>query len=400
MQEITTKGAQVVQFRLDIRRLLQTRVREAVESVLEEELSFALGAPWYERSDERRGYRNGVEQRSITTTTGTRKIQVPRGRVDAQDGSTREFRSKLLPRYARRTEEVDSAILACYLAGANSRRIRRALAPLLGEEHLSKSAVSRVVGRLKKLFEFWQYRDLQEEHYGVLFLDGFHLKIRMAKRVVAAPVLAVLGVRQDGVKVLVALRLAPSEAAANWSEVIVDLQKRHLSAPLLMVVDGHGGLNKALSAWPGVKVQRCTVHKLRNLQDHCPAHARREMKRDYDRIIHAKDGLAARGAYEEFRRKWSTLCPATARSLEEAGTELLTFYEFPRSMWKSLRTTNALENLNREFRRRTKTQGSFGTEDAALTLLYGLVAFGQIAMRKIDGHRELKALMMASTQAA
>ena len=212
MQEITTKGAQVVQFRLDIRRLLQTRVREAVESVLEEELSFALGAPWYERSDQRRGYRNGVEQRSITTTTGTRKIQVPRGRVDAQDGSTREFRSKLLPRYARRTEEVDSAILACYLAGANSRRIRKVLAPLLGEEHLSKSAVSRVVGRLKKLFEFWQYRDLQEEHYGVLFLDGFHLKIRMAKRVVAAPVLAVLGVRQDGVKVLVALRLAPSEA--------------------------------------------------------------------------------------------------------------------------------------------------------------------------------------------
>jgi transposase-like protein len=371
MQEITTKGAQVVQFRHDIRRLLQTRLREAVEAVLEEELSSALGVPWYERSDARRGYRNGVEQRSITTSNGTRTIQVPRGRVDAQDGSTREFRSKLLPRYARRTEEVDSAILACYLAGANSRRIRKALAPLLGEEHLSKSAVSRVVGRLKKLFEFWQYRDLKEEHYGVLFLDGFHLKIRMAKRVVAAPVLAVLGVRQDGEKVLVALRL-----------------------------DGHGGLNKALSAWPGVKVQRCTVHKLRNLQDHCPAHARREMKRDYDRIIHAKDGLAARGAYEEFRRKWSTLCPATARSLEEAGMELLTFYEFPRSLWKSLRTTNALENLNREFRRRTKTQGSFGTEDAALTLLYGLVAFGQIAMRRIDGHRELKALMMASTQAA
>lgn len=400
MQEITTKGAQVVQFRHDIRRLLQTRLREAVEAVLEEELSSALGVPWYERSDARRGYRNGVEQRSITTSNGTRTIQVPRGRVDAQDGSTREFRSKLLPRYARRTEEVDSAILACYLAGANSRRIRKALAPLLGEEHLSKSAVSRVVGRLKKLFEFWQYRDLKEEHYGVLFLDGFHLKIRMAKRVVAAPVLAVLGVRQDGEKVLVALRLAPSEAAANWSEVIVDLQKRHLAAPLLMVVDGHGGLNKALSAWPGVKVQRCTVHKLRNLQNHCPAHARREMKRDYDRIIHAKDGLTARGAYEEFRRKWSTLCPATARSLEEAGMELLTFYEFPRSLWKSLRTTNALENLNREFRRRTKTQGSFGTEDAALTLLYGLVAFGQIAMRRIDGHRELKALMMASTQAA
>ena len=400
MQEITTKDAQVVQFRLDIQRLLQTRLREAVEVVLKEELSAALGAPWYERVDDRRGYRNGVEERSITTTAGTRKVQVPRGRVVEKDGSTREFRSELLPRYARRTEEVDAAILGCYLAGANSRRIRKALEPLLGEEHLSKSAVSRVVGRLKKLFELWHHRDLSAERYGLLFLDGFHLKIRMAKRVVSAPVLAVLGVREDGEKVLVGLRLAPSEAATNWSEVLVDLQKRGLPAPFLMVVDGHTGLNKALSAWPEAKVQRCTVHKLRNLQDHCPAHARREMKRDYDRIIHAKDGLVARGAYEEFTRKWSTLCPAVARSLEEAGTELLTFYEFPKAMWKSLRSTNALENLNREFRRRTKTQGSFGTEDAALTLLYGLVAFGQIEMRKIVGHRELTALMTAATQAA
>ena len=400
MQEITTKDAHVVQFRLDIRRLLQTRLREAVEIVLEEELSSALGAPRYQRNDDRHGYRNGVEERRVTTPNGTRKLRNPRGRIVAKDGSTREFRSELLPRYARRTEQIDSAILGCYLAGANSRRIRKALEPLLGEEHLSKSAVSRVVVRLKGLFESWQHRDLSQERYGVLFLDGFHLKVRMAKRVVSVPVLAVLGVRQDGEKVLVGLRLAPSEAAANWSEVIVDLQKRGLPAPLLMVVDGNAGLNKALAAWPEAKVQRCTVHKLQNLRDHCPAHARREMKRDYDRIIHARDGLTARGVYEEFIRKWSALCPAVARSLEEAGTELLTFYEFPKSMWKSLRSTNALENLNREFRRRTKTQGSFGTEDAALKLLYGLVAFGQIEMRKIVGHRELTALMMASTQAA
>lgn len=400
MQETTTKDAQVVQFRLDIRRLLQTRLREAVELVLEEELSSALGAPRYERNDDRHGYRNGVEERRVTTASGTRELRVPRGRIVAKDGSTEEFRSELLPRYARRTEEVDSAILSCYLAGANTRRIRKALEPLLGEEHLSKSAVSRVVVRLKGLFESWQHRDLSEERYGVLFLDGFHLKIRMARRVVSVPVLAVLGVRQDGEKVLVGLRLAPSEAAANWSEVIVDLQKRGLPAPLLLIVDGNAGLNKALAAWPGAKVQRCTVHKLQNLRDHCPTHARHEMKRDYDRIIRAKDGLTARGAYEEFIRKWSRLCPAVARSLEEAGTELLTFYEFPKSMWKSLRSTNALENLNREFRRRTKTQGSFGTEDAALKLLYGLVAFGQIEMRKIVGHRELTALMLASTQAA
>src|SRR2546427_4065358 len=98
MQETTTKDAEVVQFRLDIRRLLQARMRETVEKVLEEELSAALGAPWYERVDERCGYRNGVEERSITTTVGTRTIRVPRGRVSAKDGSTREFKSEVLPR--------------------------------------------------------------------------------------------------------------------------------------------------------------------------------------------------------------------------------------------------------------------------------------------------------------
>jgi putative transposase len=182
--------------------------------------------------------------------------------------------------------------------------------------------------------------------------------------------------------------------------VILGLQRRGLAAPLLLVVDGHQGLAKALAHWAGVKVQRCTLHTSSNLREHCPAHARAEMKRDYNRIVSAKDGLAARDAYGAFLTKWSKLCPSVARSLEEGGLELLTFYEFPKSMWKSLRTTNAVENLNRELRRRTKTQASFSTEEAAVTLLYGLVAFGQIKLRRIDGHRGLSALVTKQSAAA
>lgn len=392
MEEATTKG-QVVEFRREIRRRLKERILEAIEVVLAEELTQALGSNAYERTAERRGYRNGVEVRRLTTVAGTREVKVPRARLAEPDGSTREFRSQALPRYARRMPEIDEAILSCYLAGANSRRIRRALQPLLGEEHLSKSAVSRVVTRLKDLFAAWSQRDLSGEPYAVLFLDGFHLKVRLARRVVSVPVLAVLGVREDGQKALLALRLAASEAEVNWAEVITHLQRRGLAAPLLLVVDGHQGLGKALAQWSGAKVQRCAAHKGRNLADHCPAHARAEMKRDYHRIVFAANGLAARAAYDAFLTKWSKLCPAVARSLAEGGLELLTFYEFPRSMWKSLRTTNALENLNRELRRRTKTQASFSTEQAAVTLLYGLVAFGQIKLRKIDGHRALVALV-------
>jgi transposase-like protein len=262
--------------------------------------------------------------------------------------------------------------------------------PLLGERHLSKSAVSRIVARLKALFTTWQARDLRAERYAVIVLDGFHLKVRLAKRVVVVPVLAALGVTEHGQKRLVALQLAASEATASWSGVLIDLQRRGLPAPLLVVTDGHAGLKKALNeSWSQVRVQRCTTHKGRNLVDACPTHARAELKRDYHRIILADDGLAARAAYDAFVKKWTTLCPPVARSIEDAGLDLLTFYDFPKAMWKSLRTTNTLENLNREFRRRTKTQASFSTEAAAITLLYGLVAFGQIVLRRIDGHDQL-----------
>jgi len=124
------------------------------------------------------------------------------------------------------------------------------------------------------------------------------------------------------------------------------------------------------------------------------------MQRDNHRIAHAADGVEARKAYAGFLAKWSRLCSAVARSLEEAGDQLLTFYEFPKAMWKSLRSTSVLENLNREFRRRTKTQASFATEEAAITLLYGLLALGQIELRKIDGHRHVKALMSRSAAQA
>jgi transposase-like protein len=295
---------------------------------------------------------------------------------------------------------VDEAILGAYLAGANSRRIRNALEPLVGEEHLSKSAVSRVVGRLKERFAEWRGRDLSQEAYVIVFLDAFHLKVRLARRVVSVPVLAVLGVREDGQKQLVSLELAVSEAATHWGSVLEDLQRRGLRAPRLLVVDGHKGLQKALERWPGSKVQRCTQHKWMNLVEHCPRHARPELRRDYHRIIYARDGLEARQAYEGFLAKWRKLCPPVAASLEEAGEQLLTFYEFPRALWKSLRTTNALENLNREFRRRTKTQASFSSEEGGITLLFGLMASGQIQLRRIDGYKKLPEVLESWTKAA
>lgn len=383
-----------------VRELLRSRILEAVTVVIEEELNEQLGVDRYGRSEERRGYRNGRLRRTITTESGPMELSLPRARVRDEAGSTHEFRSTIVPRYGRRTRRVDEAILGIYLAGANTRRIRKALLPLLGEAHLSKSAISRVVSRLKALFAGWSGRDLSDERYPVLILDAIHLKVRLVRRVVSVPALVVLGVDESGTKRLVALRLAVSEAATNWGAVIDDLSARHLQSPGLIISDGHKGLRRAIAAWPEARVQRCTLHKRSNLEAQCPAHARGELRRDYAAIVHAESAAAARSAHVAFLTKWRSLCPPVARSLEEAGHQLLTFYDFPRPMWKSLRTTNAIENLNREFRRRTKTQASFSTEDAAITLLYGLIAFEQIKMRRIDGHQHVARLVMPNCRHA
>jgi len=260
MQETSTSPATILQFRQDIEAQFRRHIREALDVALAEELAATLGSARHERTDRRRGYRNGSRARTITTPDGPRTVSVPRGRIVDADGATQEFHSQLLPRYARRTREIDDAILGCYLGGVNSRRIRTALKPLLGERHLSKSAVSRIVARLKALFAAWQDRDLSTERYAVIFFDGFHLKVRMAKRVVSVPVLAALGVAETGQKCLLQLRLAASEAEVTWGGVVTDLQQRGLEAPLLLVVDGNGGLKNALKQWEGVRIQRCTTH--------------------------------------------------------------------------------------------------------------------------------------------
>jgi len=118
--------------------------------------------------------------------------------------------------------------------------------------------------------------------------------------------------------------------------------------------DGHKGLDKARELWPEARVQRCAMHKWTNLTKHCPRHAHRELKRDYDAIVYAEDGEVAKQAYMAFEKKWSNINPSKVNSLPEAGVDLLAFYDFPRAMRKSLRTTNSLESLNREFRRQTK----------------------------------------------
>lgn len=374
---------------------LRGKIREMILALTEAELKEVLAARPYERSAERQGYRHGRKLRSITTGLGAAVIELPRARL-IEDGLVREWHSGLIRRYERRAPSVDSALLGAYLAGANGRRIRGALSPLLRGAPLSKSAISRIVGRLQALFSSWRERSLKAFPLTVLYLDAIALRVRIANKVLSAPVLVALGVGRDGQKEVLDLELLTSESTSCWSGFVQGLISRGLGRPRLVVIDGNKGLRAAVEqSWLKVAVQRCTVHKLRNLERHVPRHVLEEMRSDYHRIIRANSLDEARKAYREFISSWKKLAPKVAASLEEGGEELLTFYRFPKSQWKSLRTTNVIERLNGEFRRRVKTQGSLPDAQAAERLLFGLLVSGQIHMRRINGWRELNQISMS-----
>lgn len=369
---------------------LRGKVREMIMTLAEAELTEVLAAGSYERSEARRGYRNGKRNRSISTGLGATVIELPRARIKDGEGA-KEWQSGLIGRYQRRGASVDQALLGCYLSGANGRRIRGALSPLLRGSPLSKSAISRLVGRLEALFSQWRSRSLATEAVVFLYLDAIALRVRIAKKVISVPVLVGLGVKADGQKVILDLELFQSESRSCWEGFVEGMVSRGLKAPLLVIMDGNKGLRGAVEkSWPGTAVQRCTVHKLRNLERYAPRHALEEVKSDYHRIVYAESVEQAKKAYREFVSKWKKLAPKVVVSLEEAGEELLTFYRFANSHWKSLRTTNAIERLNGEFRRRVKTQSSLPDARTAERLLFGLLISGQIQMRRIDGWQDLK----------
>lgn len=372
-----------------LREDMRAIVREALIEIAEEELAEALGADRYQRTGTRQGYRHGTVTRQVTTSTGRLSLELPRARVRDADGATAEWRPAVVSRYQRRTADVDDAILRCYLGGVNTRKIAAVLQPLCDPSALSKSAVSRITGRLQSHFEAWQQRTLADEHLVALFLDAFYVKVRHGKRLDSVPVLAAIGVRDTGERVLLHLAIGGSESAEAWRAFLEQLVGRGLKAPKLVVIDGHKGLRRAVrEVWPRVAVQRCTVHKAENLKAACPKRLHDELHADYRAVIYAESAAAVRTAHAAFRTKWRKLCPAVVASLDEAGDELLTFLAFPKACWKALRTTNGIERLNGEFRRRVKTQGQYPTDDAALVLLFGLVASGLVKIRRIVGHTE------------
>ena len=373
------------------------RARQFIEELIRGELDEALARPRYGRSkkaaDEERagvvGHRHGCRKRSLTGTFGPVEIEVPRARLNAPEGRTTEWKSQALRAYQRRTLAADALIASCYLAGTNTRRVRRALAALFGGT-VGKDTVSRTWRKVKSDWDAWNARSLAEEPIVRLILDGTVVRVRLDRRATTISLLVVLGVRADGQKVLLAIKSMGGESAEAWRTVLDDLIKRGLRRPEFLIVDGAPGLDKAIAAvWDGVPVQRCTVHKHRNLFAHAPERLHDEITADYNDMIYATTPEEIETRRKAFIRKWRLKHRAVADSLEEAGDRLFTFTRLPPSQWRSVRTTNAIERLHEEFKRRIKTQTVLPSADTAAMLFWALLASGQINMRKVDGWQTL-----------
>ena len=363
---------------------LRERIRQLLENMIDQEATVALGRGRYERGAAV-GYRNGTRKRRLLGSFGPVEIAVPRARLAAADGSTQEWQSAVLPRYARMTRQVEALIASAYLSGTNTRRVKRALGALF-KGAVGKDVVSRVWRKLKADWEAWTRRDLTGEDVVRLILDGTVVRTRLDRKATNISLLAVLGIRRDGQKILLAVRSMGGESEAAWRGVLDDLIARGLRTPEFLIIDGAAGLEKALAAlWPGVPTQRCTVHKHRNLLAHAPEALHEEISADYTDMIYAKSAKEIETRRRAFLRKWRLKCRAVADSLEEAGERLFTFTRLPESQWKSARTTNAIERLHEEFKRRIKTQTVLPSAETAAMLFWALLASGQITMRKVDG---------------
>ena len=377
---------------------VRERVRGFIDELIRQELDDALARPRYGRQPKDAGgesaarvvgHRHGSRTRSLTGTFGKIDITVPRARLETGEGKTTEWKSQALRTYQRRTLVADAVIAGAYLAGTNTRRVRRALGALFGGA-VCKDTVSRVWRKVKSDWDAWNARSLVDEPIVRLILDGTVVRVRLDRKATSISLLVVLGVRADGQKVLLAVKSMGGESAESWRTVLDDLIGRGLRRPELLIVDGGSGLEAAIAAvWDGVPVQRCTVHKHRNLLAHAPDRLHDEITADYNDTIYAATPEDIEKRRKAFVRKWRLKHRAVADSLEEAGDRLFTFTLLPPSQWRSIRTTNAIERLHEEFKRRIKTQTVMPSADTAAMLFWALLASGQIKMRKVDGWQTL-----------
>jgi transposase-like protein len=347
----------------DYRPLARAALAEVIEAQMAMAVDRHLDQLDAEDAPDRR---NGHYKRHLLTTLGDIELCVPR---------TRRFTpTSVLRAYARRTPEIDRVILAGFVLGLSTRKVGEVLLPMLGRP-VSATTVSQVAKTLDAAVAAFHRRPLKDR-YKVLMLDGVVLARKTGAGALRRPVLVALGLRPDGKKEVIDFRLAGSESAAEWERFLTDLYRRGLTGEGLdmICVDGGTGLLAALpTVFPGIAVQRCWAHKIRNVLNKVRKADQPAVKRALHKIMNAPNAPAARAAARRFADRFTNKCPAAVACLRNDLDELLICFRYrSEDQRRKVRTTNAIERRFREVRRRTRPMGTFQDKTSMDRILFAV----------------------------
>ena len=369
MKEIQENPARIFE-------MLTMNVRKDVgaylTNLMKAELTHVLGRGDYERSKGKSNHRNGSYPRNFCIKgIGEVAIKVPRDRNG-------EYQTQVLPRSKRYEDRIAEDLSIMYLTGISTRTLAMLSKRLIGRE-ISHEEVSKANRELTGAVEKWRNRDVSQEKIKYIFVDGVIFKMRIEGSIENTPVLVAIGVTETGARLVLGLQSGDKESATNWREFFRDLKSRGLdgSAVRLGIMDGLAGLEKVFEEeFPTAKVQRCQVHVARNVLAKVPHKVKKEVADDLRSIFYASSKEKSKGFYRSFQEKWDKEIPSAVKSLTQALDACLTFFNFPEEEWISLRTTNIIERLNKEFKRRTKSMEIVAGENAC----YRLLAFISLKM--------------------
>jgi len=349
-----------------MRGFLRQLARYILQVHIEAEATEFLGRGHYRRGERRReGWRNGYEPKGLQSESGLMTLHVPQLRE-----SDEPFRPALLKRLGGRTPALEALVTGMYVRGLSTQDVGDLYGETFGESRLSKSTVSRITSRLNQDFDAWKTRDLSDLKVVYLFLDGQYHAVRQGSEEKEG-VLAAYALLEDGRAVLLHLALGPRESFDAWLSVLQDMTARGLSDPLMVIFDGNAGLKKALRrVWPRAFRQRCQAHKMRNILAKLPRLMQGKLKPLVWQVFRAPSYDAAlkrgRALIARFKDRYTAAMECLEKDLEEC----VTYLRFPEEHHTRIRTTNRLERLQGEGRRRTKVISRFPTERSCLALLY------------------------------
>ena len=344
---------------------IQEAVGKFLTNLMENELTHHLGREKYVRKEGKIDYRNGsYSRRFCIKGIGDVKVKVPRDR----DG---DFKTQVIPRGKQYEDRITEDIAAMYLTGISTRTLSLLSKRLIGRS-ISPTEISSATTDLKKAIETWRSRSLSHEKIKYLIIDGVNFHMRVKGSIEIVPILVVIGVREDNTRLVLLIQSGDKESATVWRESFKDMKTRGLDGSYVQlgIMDGLPGLEKVFAEeFPNARIQRCQVHVARNVLAKVPQKLKKEVADDLRSIFYASSKKKAAEFALSFANKWDKEIPSAVKSLSNSLDACLTFFSFPEEEWISLRTTNTIERLNKEFKRRTKPMEIVAGENSCYLLL-------------------------------